>query len=181
MLRIAGRTMRPPTGPASFETPRSWHRAALCADPLAALRMRVERRASGNICLTPRCNISCISPRAAPFRACSFLHPEISTSRKEHHMSFHDATVPAFLQILGALDAILGKAETHCKAKNIQPEVLLSGRLYPDMFPFTRQIQTACDFAAKSCARLTGSEVPTTPDTEKSFADLRQRIARTAD
>ena len=96
-------------------------------------------------------------------------------------MSFHDATVPAFLQILGALDNILGKAEAHCKAKNIQPEALLSARLYPDMFPLTRQIQTACDFAAKSCARLTGSEVPTTPDTEKSFEELRQRIAKVID
>ena len=96
-------------------------------------------------------------------------------------MSFYDATVPAFLQILGSLEAILGKAEAHCQANNIQPEVLLSARLYPDMFPLTRQIQTACDFAAKACARLTGSEVPVTQDTEKSFAELRQRIARTAD
>lgn len=94
-------------------------------------------------------------------------------------MSFYDATVPAYLQILGALSGILGKAEAHCKAKNIQEEVLLSARLYPDMFPLTRQIQTACDFAVKGCARLTGSEVPSTPDTEKSFADLRARIAKT--
>ena len=96
-------------------------------------------------------------------------------------MSFHDATVPAFLQILGGLSGLLAKAEAHCKAKNIQPDVLLSARLYPDMFPLTRQIQTVCDFAAKSCARLTGSEVPTTADTEKSFADLQQRIAKTVD
>jgi len=94
-------------------------------------------------------------------------------------MSFYDATVPAYLQILGALSGMLGKAEAHCKAKNIQEEVLLSARLYPDMFPLTRQIQTACDFAVKGCARLTGSEVPSTPDTEKSFADLQARIAKT--
>ncbi|MBA7482855.1 MAG: DUF1993 domain-containing protein [Bradyrhizobium icense] len=94
-------------------------------------------------------------------------------------MSFYDSAVPAYLQILGALSGILGKAEAHCKAKNIQEEVLLSARLYPDMFPLARQIQTACDFAAKGCARLTGSEVPNTPDTEKSFADLQARIART--
>ena len=96
-------------------------------------------------------------------------------------MSTYDLTVPAFLQILGALSGVLGKAEAHCKAKNIQPDVLLSARLYPDMFPLTRQIQTVCDFAAKSCARLTGSEVPTTQDTEKSFAELGQRIAKTID
>ena len=52
-------------------------------------------------------------------------------------MSFHDATVPAFLQILGSLSGLLSKAEAHCKAKNIQPDVLLSARLYPDMFPLT--------------------------------------------
>jgi hypothetical protein len=94
-------------------------------------------------------------------------------------MSFHEATVPAFLQILGSLTGILSKAEAHCKAKNIQPEVLLTARLYPDMFPLTRQIQTACDFAAKTCARLTGSEVPSIPDTEKSFEELKQRLAST--
>jgi hypothetical protein len=96
-------------------------------------------------------------------------------------MSTYDLTVPAFLQILGALSGLLGKADAHCKAKNIQPDVLLSARLYPDMFPLSRQIQVACDFAAKSCARLTGSEVPVTQDTEKTIEELQQRIAKTMD
>jgi hypothetical protein len=64
-------------------------------------------------------------------------------------MSFYDATVPAFLQILGSLTGLLNKAEAHCQTKNIQPEVLLNARLYPDMLPFSKQIQLACDFAAK--------------------------------
>jgi hypothetical protein len=96
-------------------------------------------------------------------------------------MSFYDATVPAFLQILGALSGILSKAEAHCKAKNIAPEVLLGARLYPDMLPFTKQIQIVSDFAAKSCARLTHSEVPSTPDTESSFEELKARLGKTAD
>ena len=96
-------------------------------------------------------------------------------------MSFYDATVPAFLQILGSLSAILTKAEAHCKAKNIAPEVLFSARLYPDMLPFSKQIQLVSDFAAKGCARLTHSEVPTTPDTEKTFDELKQRLAKTID
>ena len=50
-------------------------------------------------------------------------------------MSFYEATVPAFMQMLGSLTGLLNKAEAHCKAKNIQPEVLLTARLYPDMFP----------------------------------------------
>jgi len=94
-------------------------------------------------------------------------------------MSFYDATVPAFLQILGSLSGLLTKADAHCKAKNIQPEVLFNARLYPDMLPLGRQVQLICDFATKGCARLTHSEVPSTPDTEKSFEELQQRLANT--
>ncbi|HLG82334.1 MAG TPA: DUF1993 domain-containing protein [Bradyrhizobium sp.] len=96
-------------------------------------------------------------------------------------MSFYDATVPLFIQMLNSLTGILGKAEAHCQAKGIAPEVLLSARLYPDMLPLTRQVQLACDFAGKSSARLAHVEVPTTADTEKSFDELRQRLARTVD
>src|ERR1700709_1549697 len=96
-------------------------------------------------------------------------------------MSFYDATVPAFLQILNSLSGLLNKAETHCAAKNIQPEVLLSARLFPDMLPLSKQIQLASDFATKGCARVTHSEVPSTPDTEKTFAELQQRLAKTVD
>jgi hypothetical protein len=96
-------------------------------------------------------------------------------------MSFYDASVPAFLQILGSLSGILSKAEAHCAAKNIQPDVLLGARLYPDMLPLSKQIQLACDFSAKGCARLAHVDVPSTPDTEKTFEDLRQRLAKTGD
>jgi hypothetical protein len=96
-------------------------------------------------------------------------------------MSFYDASVPAFQQILGSLQGILTKAEAHCTAKKIAPEVLLGARLYPDMLPLSKQIQLASDFAAKGCARLTHSEVPTNPDTEKTFEELRQRLAKASD
>jgi hypothetical protein len=96
-------------------------------------------------------------------------------------MSLHAVVVPAFLQTLKGLSGILGKAEAHCEAKKIQPEALLTARLFPDMFPFTRQVQSATDFAAKSCARLAGVEVPSYPDVEKSFADLKQRVATASD
>jgi len=96
-------------------------------------------------------------------------------------MSFYDATVPAFLQILGSLTGLLTKAEAHCEARKIQPEVLLNARLFPDMLPPSKQVQLPCDFAAKGCARLTHSEVPSVPDTEKTFAELKARLAKTID
>src|SRR5258708_12544608 len=92
-------------------------------------------------------------------------------------MSFYDASVPAFLQVLNSLSGLLTKAEAHSKAKNIQPEVLLGARLYPDMLPLSRQIQLASDFAAKGCARLPHSEVPSTPDTKTTFHQLNHRPA----
>jgi len=96
-------------------------------------------------------------------------------------MSFHDAVVPAYLQILNSLTGLLTKAEAHCETKKIAPEVLLGSRLYPDMLPLSKQVQLACDHAARGCARLTHSEVPSTPDTETSFAELKQRLAKTID
>ena len=94
-------------------------------------------------------------------------------------MSFYDATVPAYLQILNSLSGLLTKAEAHCEAKKIQPEVLLASRLYPDMLPLSKQIQLSTDFAVRGCARVTHSEVPSTPDTEKTFDELKQRLAKT--
>ena len=94
-------------------------------------------------------------------------------------MSFYDAVVPAYLQMLNSLTGLLTKAEAHCEAKKIQPEVLLGARLYPDMLPLSKQIQLVSDFAAKGWARVTHSEVPSTPDTEKTFAELKQRLANT--
>jgi uncharacterized protein len=91
-------------------------------------------------------------------------------------MSLHAVVVPAFLQTLKGLSDVLAKAEAHCEAKKIAPEALLSARLFPDMYPLTRQVQAACDAAARACARLAGVDVPAYPDEEKSFAELQKRI-----
>jgi len=96
-------------------------------------------------------------------------------------MSFgmYQASVPAFLKMLSNLSAILDKGEAFAAAHNIEPEVLLNWRLTPDMFPFTRQVQIAADFAKGTTARLAGKEVPKYADDEKTFAALKARIAKT--
>ena len=96
-------------------------------------------------------------------------------------MSFYDAVVPAYLQMLNSMTGLLTKAEAHCAAKKIDPAVLLGSRLFPDMLPLSKQIQLVSDFATKGCARLTHSEVPSNPDTETTFAALKQRLAKTID
>ena len=88
----------------------------------------------------------------------------------------HRRSVAVFDRFLSALSVILDKASAHCEAKRIKPEVILAARLFPDMFPFARQVQLACDFAARGTARLAGAEPKGFPDTETSFAELKDRI-----
>jgi hypothetical protein len=92
--------------------------------------------------------------------------------------SMYDASVPVFKQILGSLSALIDKAAAHAEAKKIDPQVLLQVRLYPDMFPFVRQVQVASDFAKGCAARLAGVEVPRYEDSEQTFAELQARIAK---
>ena len=66
--------------------------------------------------------------------------------------SMYSASIPVFKQILNSLLAILDKAEAHAADKKIEPAALLQFRLFPDMLPFTRQIQIACDFAKGAAA-----------------------------
>ena len=94
-------------------------------------------------------------------------------------LSMYDASVPVFKQILGSLSAILEQAETHAAERKIDPNALLQFRLYPDMFPFMRQVQVAADFAKGAAARLAGVPVPAFDDNEHSFAELKARIAKT--
>lgn len=94
-------------------------------------------------------------------------------------LSMYQASVPVFKQMLGALSAVLTKAEAHAAARKIEPNALLQARLYPDMFALLRQVQIACDFAKGVSARLAGAEVPGFEDKEETFADLQVRIEKT--
>ena len=94
-------------------------------------------------------------------------------------MSLYDEFVPPLAHALGALSKVLDKGATHSAARRIDESVLLSARLYPDMFALTRQVQIACDQARRGAIRLAGKEPESIPDTETTFADLSARIART--
>jgi hypothetical protein len=98
-------------------------------------------------------------------------------------LSMYQASVPVMQRRMRQLMGILDKAEAHCTAKKIDPEVMINARLYPDMFPLKRQIQIASDMAKMAAARLSGTEAqaPKWEDNEKSFADLKARLQRSID
>jgi hypothetical protein len=91
----------------------------------------------------------------------------------------YQASIPVFIRQLNNLSAILKKGEEHALAKKIEPEVFINARLAPDMFPLSRQVQIATDGVKGAAARLAGVEVPSYPDTEKTFSELQARIAKT--
>ena|SRR5258706_73380 len=93
--------------------------------------------------------------------------------------SMYTLSIPVFRRTLINLSAILDKAAAHAEARKIDPAALLGARLYPDMLPFTRQVQLASDFSKGTAARLAGEAPPKYDDVEVSFAELKERIART--
>lgn len=94
-------------------------------------------------------------------------------------ISMYEASAPRFANTLKNLSAMLDKAQAHCEAKKIDPLVLTGARLYPDMFAFARQVQVTCDTAKGALARLAAVEIPKHEDTEKTFEELKARIAKT--
>ncbi len=93
-------------------------------------------------------------------------------------ISMHQVSALRFANILRNLSAILDKAQAHAEAKKIDPLALTQARLFPDMYPLTRQVQIACDTAKAATARLAGVEAPKHEDTEQTFAELKARIAK---
>ena len=91
-------------------------------------------------------------------------------------LSMYQASIPLLVRGLDTLSAVLKKGEAHPDAAS-----LVEARLAPDMFTLAGQVQRASDTAKGCAARLAGIDNPSFPDTETSFAQLQERIARTID
>ncbi len=94
-------------------------------------------------------------------------------------ISMYQASVPVFVRALTNLSSVLKKGEAHAKDKGAEPDNLLQQRLIFDMLPLIKQIQIACDTAARGSARLAGAEPQSFPDNETTLAQAHDRIART--
>ena len=88
----------------------------------------------------------------------------------------YQASVPMFVDGLTNMRAWLNRAAAEGNEAS-----LIEARLAPDMRPLLAQYQMASDSAKNALARLTGTEAPSMPDTESSFAELRARCDRTID
>jgi hypothetical protein len=92
-------------------------------------------------------------------------------------MTPHDA-IRLFTKTLENLEKWMDKAGESARARSFDVDVLAQARLAPNQFTFVQQVQAACDQAKYAAAYLSGRPAPSHPDTEKTFAELRERIRR---
>ena len=90
--------------------------------------------------------------------------------------NLYDATIPVFTKFLTNLDRWLAKAVAYAEHKKFDPERFLTSRLALDQYDLIGQVQSACDQAKFTVAKLTGKAPPSHPDTEKTLAEIRARI-----
>ena len=92
---------------------------------------------------------------------------------------FYDISIPVFVRGFRAMSGFLEKARAHAEANGMPESELIEARLIEDMHALPAQVQRASD-AAKLFAVRTGQlDNVSMDDTEKSFAELQDRIART--
>jgi len=94
-------------------------------------------------------------------------------------VSLYDISIPTYRRGLQNLWGFLDKAEAHAHTHGADLATYAEARLAPDMYPFTRQVQLASDFAKGGAARLAGVEAAAMPDTETTFPQLKRRIDAT--
>jgi len=96
-------------------------------------------------------------------------------------VSLYKVSAPIFVQHLQAMAGVLDKAAAAAEARKLNQEDILNMRMYPDMFPFVRQIRQMTNHAVQAIANCAGVAPPQMPDTEKNFADLKARIKTAVD
>lgn len=93
-------------------------------------------------------------------------------------LSMYQACVPVITQMLNGLAGVVDKAAAHCAEKKYDESAFIQARLFPDMFTMGRQVKQATDFGRNAPGRLAGVASPAFPDADASFAELKDRIAK---
>jgi len=94
-------------------------------------------------------------------------------------LTMHQISIPVFIRALNNLSTLLNKAVAHVEENKLDPDTLLTARLFEDMYPLTGQIQRASDAAKFGASRLSAIQPPSFADEETTFPQLQERIAKT--
>lgn len=88
--------------------------------------------------------------------------------------TLYEVSIPLFIRNLRVLQKLLEKGQAFGKETT-----LVESRLIADMYPFTFQVQSACDSAKFQAVRVGGLENPVMEDKEKTIPELQERITKT--
>jgi hypothetical protein len=95
-------------------------------------------------------------------------------------ISFYDASVANYLQVLGAMAGVLDKGKKHCGEKGIDTEAIVETRLAPDMLPFRFQIHSVVHHSKNAMeAFKSGSFGPPRDLPQHNYAELQALVADT--
>lgn len=94
-------------------------------------------------------------------------------------LSLHAAFVPSALQMLGAADHLIGKAESWCADTGCSDDEAIGARIHEDMFPFSYQVKSVAVHTAGAIdgvrAGVFSPDLTPPPD---SFAGLREAVTK---
>jgi uncharacterized protein len=96
-------------------------------------------------------------------------------------ISMVQASVEVFVPYLTNLAAQLDRAAEHAERRKIDPAVLLSMRLAPDMFNLMRQVCEANRHVMLGCALLAEQAAPAVLESEADIPELKRRIGAVID
>lgn len=92
-------------------------------------------------------------------------------------LSLYDAVIPSNIQILGAIDRLLDKAEVFATEKGMTAAELIDARLAPDMLPFGYQVKSVAEHSIGGIEGVRGGNFsPSMAPWPTDFAGLHERI-----
>jgi hypothetical protein len=95
-------------------------------------------------------------------------------------ISFYDASVANYVQIVGAMIGVLEKGLKHCREAGIDPETIVETRLAPDMLPFRFQVQSVAHHSLGAIESIKrGKFGPPPPYAPHGYAQLQNLLADT--
>jgi uncharacterized protein len=94
--------------------------------------------------------------------------------------TLYAATVPSYVQILGSVLRLIGKAEAFCEEHGLEPNAVIQACLAEDMLPFAYQVKSTAVHSLGAIEGVRGGVFsPDTAPPPTTFEGLRQRIAQT--
>lgn len=93
--------------------------------------------------------------------------------------SLYQAIIPSYLQIIGAVEGLIDKAEAHCTSSGAAPETLIEAQLADDMRPFAYQISSVAWHSIGAIEGIRkGVFSPDSVAPPTDFEGLRKKVAQ---